>query len=94
MARKKELENNYQSNPLLKRVGVDVEFTEENVNEFLKCKKDPIYFANNYIKIVTLDKGLVNINLYPYQKHLIKTFDKHRFTVVKYPRQFSSLVPA
>jgi hypothetical protein len=85
MARKKELENSFQSNPLLKRIGVDIEFDEDNVNEFMKCKKDINYFANNYIKIVTLDKGLTNIKLYKYQEKLLKTFDRNRFVVVKYP---------
>lgn len=77
----------YNSNPLLKKVGVDIEFTPENVEEYLKCKKCPVYFANNYIKVVTLDAGLKNISLYKYQEKLLRTFNKERFTVVKFPRQ-------
>jgi hypothetical protein len=92
MAARKKLENAYNSNPLLKKAGVDIEFTPENVEEYLKCKKDPVYFADNFIKVVTLDKGLDNIKLYDYQRKLMKTFNKHRFTIVKFP--FLPLVAA
>ena len=42
----------YRDNILLKKVGVKVEYTQEQVEEYIKCSKDPIYFAKNYIKIV------------------------------------------
>ena len=50
----------YLGNPNLKKANTPIEFTQENIIEFLKCKDDPVYFANNYIKIVSLDEGLVN----------------------------------
>jgi hypothetical protein len=56
----------YLGNPLLKRANTQIEFTEEQIIEFLKCKEDPVYFAKNYIKIVSLDHGLarrVNLRL-------------------------------
>lgn len=90
--RKNSTDDNYMSNPHLKKVGVDVEFSEEQVTEYVKCKKDPVYFANNYMKVVSLDKGLIQMTLYDYQKKLIKTFDKNRFTVCKFP--FLPLVAA
>jgi len=46
----------YLGNPLLKKANTPIEFTEDQIIEFLKCKQDPIYFANNYIKIVSLDE--------------------------------------
>ena len=49
----------YLGNPNLKKANTPIEFTKENIQEFLKCKDDPVYFANNYIKIVSLDEGLV-----------------------------------
>ena len=49
----------YLGNPNLKKANTQIEFTEEQVIEFLKCKEDPVYFANNYMKIVSLDEGLV-----------------------------------
>ena len=49
----------YLGNPNLKKANTPIEFTKENIQEFLRCKDDPVYFANNYIKIVSLDEGLV-----------------------------------
>ena len=62
----------YLGNPNLKKANVKVEFTQENIEEFIKCKDNPVYFAKNYIKIVSLDEGLVNFNLYPFQEKLRK----------------------
>ncbi len=80
-------DNVYLGNPNLKKANTPVQFTEENIVEFLKCKEDPVYFARNYIKIVSLDEGLVPFNLYPFQEKLIERFHKHRFNICKMPRQ-------
>jgi hypothetical protein len=76
----------YRDNPLLKRVGVQVNFTEEQVDEYIKCSRDPIYFAK-YIKIITLDEGVTDFKMYDFQKDMIQTFHKNRFTIMKCPRQ-------
>ncbi len=49
----------YLGNPNLKKANTQIEYTEEQIIEFLKCKEDPVYFANNYMKIVSIDEGLV-----------------------------------
>ena len=49
----------YLSNPNLKRANTPIQWSQEQIIEFLKCKDDPVYFARNYIKIVSLDHGLV-----------------------------------
>jgi len=77
----------YLGNPNLKKANVKVEFTQENIEEFIKCKDNPVYFAKNYIKIVSLDEGLVNFDLYPFQEKLIKNFHNERFNICKMPRQ-------
>ena len=77
----------YLGNPNLKKANTPIEFTKENIQEFLKCKDDPVYFANNYIKIVSLDEGLVPFKQYPFQKKLIKNFHENRFNICKMPRQ-------
>ena len=77
----------YLGNPNLKKANTPIEFTKENIQEFLKCKDDPVYFANNYIKIVSLDEGLVPFKQYPFQKKLIENFHEHRFNICKMPRQ-------
>ena len=77
----------YLGNPLLKKANTPIEFTEEQVLEFLRCKEDPVYFARNYIKIVSLDHGLVPFEMYPFQEKLISNFHKNRFNICKMPRQ-------
>ena len=77
----------YLGNPNLKKANTPIEFTQENIVEFLKCKDDPVYFANNYIKIVSLDEGLVPFKQYAFQKKLIKNFHENRFNICKMPRQ-------
>ena len=54
-----DIEKSYLGNPNLKAANVKVEFTKDQVEEYLKCSKDPIYFMKNYIQIVSLDEGLV-----------------------------------
>ena len=77
----------YLGNPNLKKANTPIEFTQENIVEFLKCKNDPVYFANQYIKIVSLDEGLVPFNLYPFQEKLVRNFHENRFNICKMPRQ-------
>ena len=56
----------YRDNPLLKRVGVSLNYSQEELEEYIKCSKDPIYFTN-YIKIITLDEGVVPFDMYDFQ---------------------------
>ena len=80
-------QNQYLGNPNLKRANVPVEFTKEQIEEYQKCMGDPIYFIENYMKIVSLDEGLVPMNMYKFQKKMVRTFHKNRFTICKLPRQ-------
>ena len=77
----------YLGNPNLKRANVPINFTEEQIQEYLKCKADPVYFAKNYIKIVSLDEGLVPFNLYDFQEEMVRCFHTNRFNIAKLPRQ-------
>ena len=77
----------YLGNPNLKKANTAVEFTEEQIIEFVKCKEDPVYFANNYIKIVSLDEGLTQFHPYDFQEKLIHNFHNNRFNICKMPRQ-------
>ena len=77
----------YRDNILLKKVGVKVEYTEEQVAEYIKCSKDPIYFAKNYIKIVNVDEGLINFKMWKFQEQMLKLFASNRFVITKCPRQ-------
>jgi len=77
----------YLGNPNLKKVNVPVEFTQEQIQEFDNCSKDPLYFIKNYVKIVSLDEGLVPFEMYDFQKDIIGTMHNNRFTICKLPRQ-------
>lgn len=77
----------YLGNPNLKRSNVQLEFTREQIGELVKCKKDPVYFTKKYIKIISLDEGVIPFNMYKFQEKLIKRFHKHRFNICKMPRQ-------
>jgi hypothetical protein len=77
----------YLGNPNLKKANVQQEWTKEQVEEFSLCMKDPIYFIKSYIKIVSLDEGLVPFDLYDFQKEMVGTFHNNRFTICKLPRQ-------
>ena len=80
-------DNIYLGNPNLKRANVAQEFSQEQVLEFYACRNDPIYFAEKYVKIVSLDEGLTPFKPYHFQKKLIKNFHENRFNICKMPRQ-------
>ena len=79
--------NQYLGNPNLKKTNVPVEFTKEQIKEYQKCMDNPIYFIQEYMKIVSLDEGLVPFNMYDFQKNMVQTFHDNRFTICKLPRQ-------
>ena len=79
--------DSYRDNPLLKKSGVKVQYTQEQIDEYVKCAKDPIYFAENYIKIVNVDRGLMPFDMWGFQKEMIKVYHENRFSITKCPRQ-------
>ena len=80
-------DNVYLGNPNLKKANTPIEWTEEMMVEFLKCKEDPVYFAKNHVKIVSLDEGLTQFEPYHFQEKLINNFHNNRFNICKMPRQ-------
>lgn len=79
--------DSYLGNPNVKRDGVEHNFTEKELQEYIKCMNDPAYFARIYLKVVHLDKGLVNFDLYPYQEKMFDHFNENRFSIVLACRQ-------
>ena len=77
----------YLGNPNLKKANTQIEFTQDQVKEFVKCSQDPVYFAKNYIKIVSLDEGLVPFSMYDFQEEMVRSFHTNRFNIAKLPRQ-------
>ena len=77
----------YLGNPNLKKAGTQISFTKKQIQEWVKCKNDPVYFAENYIKIISLDEGLVPFSMYDFQKNILRDFHENRFNIAKLPRQ-------
>ena len=77
----------YLGNTNLKRVGEQIEFTPENLQEYMKCLKDPIHFAEAYIKIVHVDRGFVPLDMYDYQKEITEKITNNRRVAVLTARQ-------
>jgi len=77
----------YRDNPNLKRANVQIEFTKKQIQEYQKCWEDPVYFTETYVKIISLDEGLIPFKLYNFQRQMMWTFHTERFTICKLPRQ-------
>jgi hypothetical protein len=85
MARNENL--GYRDNPLLKKSAVEHQYTQEEIEEYIKCAKDPLYFIENYIKIVNVDEGLVKFDMWDFQRGMVKAMHNNRFVIMKCPRQ-------
>lgn len=77
----------YKSNILLRPAGTQYPYSKKEIEEIAKCKNDPIYFIENYVKVVHPDKGLVNMKLYDYQKEMVISYWKQRKTIALTARQ-------
>ena len=77
----------YKANPLLKQRGVEISYTKEQIQEVIKCSSDPEYFLEHYIKVISLDEGIIPFIPYPFQRELVDSFHNNRFTICKLPRQ-------
>ena len=85
-----QIKNNelgYLGNPSVNRDGVESEFTKKEVLEYKKCMESPTYFARTYVKVISLDEGLVPFDLYPYQEKMFNHFTNNRFSIVLACRQ-------
>lgn len=81
------MSESYLGNKNLKSVGVQVEYSPEEIKEYLKCAQDPIYFITKYVKIVSVDEGLVDFTLWDFQREMVQKFSDNRFVICKLPRQ-------
>ena len=82
-----QLNDSYNGNQNVKRDGVTQQWTNSEVAEYAKCMYDPVYFAKVYCKVINLDRGLVNFELYPYQEEMFNHFNNNRFSIVLACRQ-------
>ena len=77
----------YLGNPNLKAANQQQRFTKKQVQEFIRCQDNPVYFIENYLQIVTLDHGLQPFKMFNFQKEMVDTFHNNRFSICKLPRQ-------
>ena len=77
----------YLGSSKLKKVGQLIKFTKNDQDEFLKCSTDPVYFIKNYVKIVNVDRGIIDFEMWPFQENMVKQFHENRFSICKMPRQ-------
>jgi hypothetical protein len=77
----------YNNNPNLPRSDYKHAFTQHEIDEFIKCANDPVYFAMTYMKIINVDKGLMSFDMWDFQKKMLQTFHDERFSICKLPRQ-------
>jgi len=77
----------YLGNANLKKVGVNISFTEEQAKEFIRCSEDPVYFIRTYVKIVNVDHGLIPFDMWSFQEDMVRDFHANRFSICKMPRQ-------
>ena len=81
------MNDGYLGNPNVKRDGIVTSWTQSEILEYKKCMDDPIHFARKYCKVISLDQGLVDFDLYPYQEKMFEYFNTHRFNIVLACRQ-------
>mgnify|MGYP006279575765 CR=1 FL=1 len=77
----------YNGNSKLVSSNQNIEFTAEQIEEYAKCVENADYFIENYVKIVSVDHGLVQFKPYQFQKEIINTSINNRFVICKMPRQ-------
>ncbi len=77
----------YNGNANLKRAGVGIDWTPDMLAEYMKCASDPVYFCRTYMKIIHVDKGLVNFDLYDYQENMLRSMQDNRYTILATARQ-------
>jgi hypothetical protein len=81
------MDDGYLGNARLKRTGTELSYTQEQIEELIRCEADPVYFIKNYVKIVNVDRGLITFDMWDFQEDMVRTFHENRFTIAKMPRQ-------
>ncbi len=88
----RNLQVNYKKRPGLKASGVNINFTKDQVQEYVRCSNDPVYFIRNYCKIVHIDRGVVKFDLYDYQENFVLTMHENRRTILCTARQVGKTI--
>lgn len=83
----------FNGNRRLRGKDQSIDFTEDMINEYMKCREDICYFAAEYFTITTIDYGKIKIPLWDFQKKALKAFvdppDGKRHVILNCSRQSS-----
>jgi len=77
----------YNGNQNLVGLRDKLEFSKEQIIEYAKCARDPLYFIQTYVQIVNVDHGLVPFDMWDFQQDIVNLIDKERYVICKMPRQ-------
>jgi hypothetical protein len=77
----------FQNEVGVRRAGLTFRMTDDEIQEYIKCKLDISYFAEKYCRIKTEDGSVQNIKLRDYQKDVLNLYTKNRFSILCASRQ-------
>ena len=75
----------------LRKANLAFVYTQEEIQELVKCAADVEYFADRYAHAMT-DEGVRKITLRPYQRDMLNTFQSERNTILLASRQIGKTV--
>jgi len=78
----------------VRRAGCVYSITEDEVQEYIKCKLDIHYFSEKYCKIKREDGTIGAMKLRDYQKDILDLYTKNRFSILMASRQVGKTVSA
>jgi len=78
----------FNGNPKLKAANATIDYTDEQIQEIVKCMDDFVYFCVNYIKIIDQDSGkVIAFDLYDYQREMAQIYKDEKRVIILAPRQ-------
>ena len=77
----------YLGNPNLKKANVAYDFSKEDVAEYLKCAKDPVYFMKKYCMIQHPTRGRIQFNLFTFQEKVLNLLNQNERNIILKSRQ-------
>lgn len=89
---KLRMDQTFMRKPSVRAPRIETALTYEQEDEFVRCSMDAHYFANNYYKITSIDKGFILFDMFDYQKDLFHSFQDNRFNIVVQARQSGKCV--
>lgn len=76
----------YENNTKLLKGDLVFQRTKEEIDEWMRCKNDIIYFVEKYCKLMT-PEGIKNVTLRDYQVDYLRHLEKNRLSIMLSARQ-------